>query len=335
MKAFVNARVNAGTEDGRKVAARYHVHGYPTLVVVDASGSEIDRIVGYRPPETFLPEVQRILRGEGTLPALRKKADEAPEDVAKVVAYAEKLIDSDPQAAAGRLQAIAESVVSEDREVEAHKWLVLARAVEACRGQAPAGASALDLYTKVARDFGGTDAWAEALRRGAWLANRLPPDRAQHWFDTVRQAATSAKERALIEGLSYDLYMQLAARALKAKGDAAAAAGDAQQMNAVAWTVYEHRTDMPFRRYLRVALAWAQKAAEISKRDPAILDTWACLLSTMRRYDEAIQIETEAFGKATSSSMKLEFAKNLSEWTTQRDALAARHAVPAVPLVPR
>lgn len=335
MKAFVNAHVNASTDAGREVAARYGVHAYPTLVIVDGKGAEIDRIVGYRPPETFIPEIERILRGEGTLPALRKAADESPEDLACVVAYAEKLIDSDPAAAATRLRSIAQSVVSEDAELEARKWLVLGKAVAANRREATARETALDLFLKVARDFAGTKSAAEAVRRGARIADRLEPERAQQYFDEVRKAARTDKERALVEGLTYGLHMRLAARALKAQGDAAASDGDAQAMNQAAWTFYEHRTDMPFRRYLAAALDWARQAVEISERDAAILDTYACLLSVTGKLDEAIAIEEEALGKVESDRMKAEFEKNLGDWKQRRDDLAARRAAPAAPAVPR
>ncbi len=335
MKVFVNAHVNASTPAGRKVATRYGVHAYPTLVVVDEHGGEIDRIIGYRPPDKFLPEIQRILRGEGTLPALRHKAEQAPEDVGCVVAYAEKLLDSDPSGAAKRLRAMATTVVSPDPEVEAHKWFVLGKAVEADRTADGSTTSALDLYKKVAIDFAGTRAATEAVHRGARLANRLDPDHAQQFFDALHKAAKTDKDRAIVAGLTYTLHLRLAAEALKAQGDAAAAAGDAQAMNQVAWNFYEHRADMPFRRYLRVAIGWAAKAAELSKRDPAILDTHACLLSVTGQLDAAIALEEEALEKVKGKSMQADFEKNLREWKKQRDDLKARHAIPAVPIVPR
>ena len=332
MQAFVNVHVNASNESGRAVAARYGVHAYPTLVIVDAEGGEIDRIVGYRPPETFIPEIQRILRGEGTLPALRKQAEESPEDVACVVAYAEKLIDSDAAEATKRLYAIAEKVVSEDAEVEARKWLVLGMAVGANRAETNSRDTSLALFTKVATEFAGTKAASDAVRRGAGLAYRLEPDQAQAFFDTVRKAAKTDKDRALIDGMTYTLHMQLAAKALKAQGDSADAEGDAQALNQVAWTFYEHRTDMPFRRYLSAALAWARKAADLSKRDPATLDTYACLLSVMGKLDEAIAIEEEALAKVEEGAMKADFEKNVADWKKLRDEMKARHAAPATPL---
>ena len=334
MKAFVNVHVNAGRDGGREVAAKYGVDGFPTLVIVDEKGGEIDRIVGYRPPEKFIPEVERILRGEGTLPALRKKADESPEDLSCVVAYAEKLIDSDPAGASMRLHAIVETVVSTDAEVEAHKWLVLAMAVEANRKEKMSRESALDDYLKVVTEFPGTKAAADAVRKGAGLADRLEPDRAQHFFDEARKAAKTDKDRALVDGMTYMLHLQLAAKALKSQGDAAAAEGDAQALNQVAWTFYEHKQDMPFRRLFPLVVPWAKQAAELSKRDPAILDTYACLLFATGKIDDAIATEEEALGKVEGDSMKAEFAKNVAEWRKIRDDLKARNAIPATPLQP-
>lgn len=335
MTAFVNVHVNAGKDGGREVAAKYAIHAYPTLLIVDDKGGEIDRIVGYRSPEKFIPEIERILRGEGTLPALRKRADEAPDDLACIVAYAEKLIGSDPAGASKRLQAIAETLVSQDGELEARKWLVLGMAVEADRAEKLSRESALSAYMKVATEFAGTKAAADAVRRGARLAYQLEPDRAQHFFDALRKAAKTDKDRALVEGLTYTLHLQLAAKALNAQGEAAAAEGDAQALNQVAWTFYEHKQDLPFRRYFPAAVAWAKQAAEISQRDPAILDTYACLLSATGKLDDAIATEEEALGKVENDAMKAEFAKNLAEWKQRRDDLKARSATPATPLQPR
>lgn len=335
MQAFVNVHVNAGKDGGREVAAKYGVRAFPTLVIVDATGSEIDRIVGYRPPATFIPEIERILRGEGTLAALRKQADAAPDDLACVVAFAEKLIVSDPAQASKRMHAIAKTVVCDDAELESRKWLVLGMAVEANRAEKLSRESALSAYMKVATEFSGTKAAADAVRRGARLANQLDPERAQEFFNTVRKAAKTDKDRALVDGMTYELHLRLAAKALRSQGEAAAAEGDAQAMNRVAWSFYEHKQDRAFRPHLRAAAEWAKKAVEISERDPAILDTYACLLFETGKIDAAITIEEEAHGKVEAASMKAEFAKKLAGWKKTRDDMKSRGAVPMVPMAPR
>ena len=46
---------------GREAAVQYRVDAYPTLLFLDAKGSEVGRIPGYLPPQAFLEELKDIL----------------------------------------------------------------------------------------------------------------------------------------------------------------------------------------------------------------------------------------------------------------------------------
>ena len=105
LKAFVCARYDAQDGEGIDVASRYAVRGYPTLVVVDAEGEEIDRIIGYHALTAFVAEAQRIARGENTLPALMKALAANPDDFAALLALARRERNSDEAAAAKPLRA--------------------------------------------------------------------------------------------------------------------------------------------------------------------------------------------------------------------------------------
>lgn len=48
-------------------AKAYGVVAYPTMVLVKANGSELDRIVGFRPPVKLIPELFDIIRNRNTL----------------------------------------------------------------------------------------------------------------------------------------------------------------------------------------------------------------------------------------------------------------------------
>ena len=48
---------------GRAAAERYGVDRYPTVVFLDATGSEVGRILGFLPPERFIGELVRIREG--------------------------------------------------------------------------------------------------------------------------------------------------------------------------------------------------------------------------------------------------------------------------------
>ena len=60
-------------EEGKALVDHYHVKGFPSIIFVDKDSMEIDRIIGYLPPEEFLAELQRIQSREGTIPDLIKK----------------------------------------------------------------------------------------------------------------------------------------------------------------------------------------------------------------------------------------------------------------------
>lgn len=53
-------------------------------------GSEVDRIIGFAPPEEYLPELHRIKNGENTFESLRKKVADHPEDLQATVLLANK-----------------------------------------------------------------------------------------------------------------------------------------------------------------------------------------------------------------------------------------------------
>ncbi|MDD2889194.1 MAG: PDZ domain-containing protein [bacterium] len=48
--------------DGEDIAEQYHISSVPTVVIADSLGVEIGRVMGYREPETFIREIQNILK---------------------------------------------------------------------------------------------------------------------------------------------------------------------------------------------------------------------------------------------------------------------------------
>jgi len=69
---------------------KYKLPGYPTIVFIKADGSEVDRIVGYRPADIFLSELERINRNEGTIDDLSHQLETYPEDDSLLMRIAEK-----------------------------------------------------------------------------------------------------------------------------------------------------------------------------------------------------------------------------------------------------
>jgi len=67
-KRFTMSRINA--EVDTVTAARYHVSGYPTVLVLNEKGDEIDRVVGYARAPEFIAQVEDVLAGRNTLASI-------------------------------------------------------------------------------------------------------------------------------------------------------------------------------------------------------------------------------------------------------------------------
>ncbi len=67
-KAFVEfsrkrvfVRIFADTDpQGERLTGRFKVRGYPTIIILDSSGSEVDRIMGFRHAPDLIEELQDI-----------------------------------------------------------------------------------------------------------------------------------------------------------------------------------------------------------------------------------------------------------------------------------
>jgi thioredoxin-related protein len=73
-------KMHADSSGVKELIQHYRISGFPTIVIVDSDSIEIDRIIGYLPPEEFLNELQRIQRSENTIADYIKRTKDNPED---------------------------------------------------------------------------------------------------------------------------------------------------------------------------------------------------------------------------------------------------------------
>ena len=57
---FVSLKMDMEKGEGPKVAKRYGIEVYPTMLILDAEGNEIKRIVGALQPQQLIDEVNAI-----------------------------------------------------------------------------------------------------------------------------------------------------------------------------------------------------------------------------------------------------------------------------------
>lgn len=321
MQAFVNVYVDAEKGEGVELAKRYAAKGFPTLVVVDAEGAEIDRIVGYRAPAEFTAEIRRILAGDGTLAALRRRFAETPADADVALAYGAKLAGSDPKAAVVVFEQAEEAAAKADRPTQGRVRLERAAVLLATGDRS----GAMDVAEALLRDFADTPSAAAAARRVGAAFVGADARRALTFLDAVRRVAKEPEDRRAVEEHAVAVHRNGIAAALRRQADAAG--DDPQALNEVAWTCFEMKLNV------REAVAWARRAVEKSSRDPAILDTLANLLWISGARAEAIGLETEAASRA-EGRMKSDFEGLAAKWRAESAADEAAGAVPMVPLVP-
>jgi tetratricopeptide (TPR) repeat protein len=70
---FVNRKYDAEKGEGLTLARKYAVTAYPTLLVVDAEGKEVNREMGYRPPDRFVRFLEDTRNGRTSIPALEAR----------------------------------------------------------------------------------------------------------------------------------------------------------------------------------------------------------------------------------------------------------------------
>ena len=72
------------------LARDYGIAGYPTIVVTNSDGSEIDRIWGYLPPNEFYNQVQLYLQGKETLDDYLSRLEDEPDNPEYLMLIGEK-----------------------------------------------------------------------------------------------------------------------------------------------------------------------------------------------------------------------------------------------------
>jgi len=56
---FISVRYDGDSAVGKSVAARFGVHGFPSVVIVDSSGRKLDEFSGFRPADQFIMRLRQ------------------------------------------------------------------------------------------------------------------------------------------------------------------------------------------------------------------------------------------------------------------------------------
>jgi thioredoxin 1 len=117
LNSIVAVKYDAEKGEGKELAQQFKVKAYPTLILLDAKGNEIDRHLGYLDGENFLKVMKDYQKGIGTIGYYEAELNKKPDDLAtlfnlgekytnifiedKAVAHLSKIISLDPGNAGG------------------------------------------------------------------------------------------------------------------------------------------------------------------------------------------------------------------------------------------
>lgn len=87
---LVAVRIDADQPAGKALVERYHVVGFPTLLLLDAQGAEVDRIMGFLEAADLVKALADLRSGKGTLAALEAELLETPDDLVKLADVARR-----------------------------------------------------------------------------------------------------------------------------------------------------------------------------------------------------------------------------------------------------
>jgi tetratricopeptide (TPR) repeat protein len=80
-------------EDGMRLQKEFAILTYPTILVLDSQGEEIDRVDRFLPSPQFTQTVESFFDSPDSLASLRKVVQEKPDSVSARYALAEKLLN--------------------------------------------------------------------------------------------------------------------------------------------------------------------------------------------------------------------------------------------------
>ena len=63
---YIFMRVFQDTDPmGKQLGDKFRIRGFPTLIVLDPSGREVDRILGFMPVPDLMEALKEIIEGQG------------------------------------------------------------------------------------------------------------------------------------------------------------------------------------------------------------------------------------------------------------------------------
>lgn len=78
---MVAIKIDASTDQGQEVATAFGIHSYPTMVICEPGGKEIERFYGFHPVDEFIQTINDYLAHRKTASWFKEQAEDNPDDL--------------------------------------------------------------------------------------------------------------------------------------------------------------------------------------------------------------------------------------------------------------
>lgn len=314
----VCVRYDAEGEAGRPVAERFRVRRFPTTLFLDATGEEVDRLVGFAAPARFVAETARIRAGTQTLRSLRTRHADRPDDAPASVALGRRLVRSgELEAARALLEPIATTPTP---DVAARPAALLGLAELAHQGGDTRAALAWIARLVESYPASAESVDARLLRVDVHLREGAV-ERAIEAAADARTVTTGASRLARLEETVALLERRRLADTIERWGERAEASGDVEALARAAREALDRGL------VLGSAVRWAETVTRALPSDAVALETFAALLHETSSVERSLAIAERALAAAVDADDHARIARRLAAW---RAAYEARRQVPPV-----
>ena len=168
LNSIVPVKYDAEKDEGEVLAKKFKIRAYPTLVLLDPSGKEVDRFVGYLDPEDFLQTIEGYQKGIGTVSFYEEALRKNPNDIETMYELGMKHADAArPDEAKRLLEKIVE--IDPDYEKKARIWSRLGYVMYSDDRYD----DALGYYNTLIKEFPDTKDHDEALKMLAYVYYKM------------------------------------------------------------------------------------------------------------------------------------------------------------------
>ena len=259
---LICAKIDVDEEENKTLTEHYMIYNYPTILFVKPDGSEIDRRVGFLPPDEYLQLMKDYLAGVNTYDDYLRRVEAAPDDLELNFTVGEKLTHRLERDAAHRHL---------ERAIELDPQNEQGKAVDALFALA-------DLHRKLAIRNADETEWPHAVGYVRQAIESFPSKETNE--HGLRRIAYFHKKAGSLEAAA-DVYLEIIV--LKPE--------DPGALNAFAWFCAEKGIA------LEEATEKAKLAVELSEGAAGYLDTLAEVYHASGMHEEAIATIQEAIAK--------------------------------------